>query len=318
MTTAQPLGRIERLDPRDVWPNEARNFTPWLADHIEELGGALGLELEKYSSEAPVGDFSLDILARDIGRDRPVIIENQLEQTNHSHLGQLLTYAAGYDAGVVIWIAKEFRDEHRAALDLLNRHTDDEIEFFGVVVEVWRIAESPPAPNLKVVVAPNEWGRQVKQAADNRRDGESSEREVKYRSFYQPLFDTLRQKHLLPKRREAGKSGHAFASSARCGQYYAHFERQRTVSVGVWIDGADKDTNHDRFDTLEQYHDEIDAQLGELSWERREERLAPRIAAYRDGSIDDDENTLMDIREWMAERLLALKKEFNPRLEELN
>ena len=318
MTTAEPLGRIERLDPREVWAKEDRDFTPWLANHIEELGDALGLELELSSSEAPVGDFSLDILARDIGRDRPVIIENQLEETNHRHLGQLLTYAAGYNAGVVVWVAKDFRDEHRAALDLLNRHTDDEIEFFGVVVEVWRIAESPRAPNLKVVVAPNEWGRRVKQTADNRRDGETSERAARYRTFYQSLFDTLRERHVFPKRREAGRSGHAFASSTRSGQYYIHFERQRKVSVGVWIDGADKDTNHDRFATLEQYRDEIATQLGELSWERREGLLAPRIAAYRDGSIDDDENTLTDIREWMLERLLALKEEFNPRLQELN
>ena len=319
MTTAQSLARIERVDPRSVWPNEAQDFTPWLASHIDELGEALGLDLELQSEEAPVGGFSLDILAREVGRDRPVIVENQLEETDHRHLGQLLTYAAGYDAGVVVWIAREFRDEHRAALDLLNRRTDDGIEFFGVVVEVWRIADSPPALNFRVTAAPNEWGKQVKQDARSRREGESSGKDEKYRKFFQPLLDVLREEHGFTNNVKArGQSGYGFAASSRCAQYYAHLQRQRTASVGVWIDGGDKSTNHYRFDSLEQNRDEIEAEVGELSWERRDQYQAPRIATSRGGSVDDDEDILQDIREWMVERLLALKKAFDPRLPDID
>lgn len=161
MTESSGLGRIERGDLRDAWPHEASDFTPWLAEHISELGDALSLELELQNQEAPVGSFSLDLLARVSGTDHTAIIENQLEPTNHDHLGKLLTYAGGYDANVIIWVAKDFRDEHRQALDWLNQRTDDDTGFFGVVVEVWRIDGSRPAPHFNVVAAPNEWRREA-------------------------------------------------------------------------------------------------------------------------------------------------------------
>ena len=123
MTITEGLARIDRLDLREVWPNEAANFTPWLAENISQLGDALDMELEVETAEAPVGAYSLDVLARDMRYSHSVIIENQLEATDHTHLGQLLTYMAGFDANVIVWIAKEFRDEHREALDLLNRRT---------------------------------------------------------------------------------------------------------------------------------------------------------------------------------------------------
>ena len=120
------------------------------------LGAALGLELELQSSEAPVGTLSLDLLARDTGTNRTVIIENQLEPTDHDHLAKLLTYAGGYDANVIVWVAKNFRDEHRQALDWLNQHTDEDTEFFGVVVEVWKIDGSRPTRSIRRHFCPRE------------------------------------------------------------------------------------------------------------------------------------------------------------------
>ena len=131
--TTKDLAKIERVELREAWPNEAQNFTPWLAENIAELGEALGMDLELQQVEAPVGGYSLDILATDLNSNRPVIIENQLEATDHTHLGQLLTYAAGFDAGAIVWVTREFRDEHRQALDWLNQRTGEDTQFFGVV-----------------------------------------------------------------------------------------------------------------------------------------------------------------------------------------
>ena len=116
MTATKELASIDKLDLREVWPNEAANFTPWLAQNISLLGEALDMDLEVETAEAPVGAYSLDVLARDVRNSHSVIVENQLEVTDHTHLGQLLTYMAGFDANVIVWIAKEFRDEHREAL----------------------------------------------------------------------------------------------------------------------------------------------------------------------------------------------------------
>ncbi len=132
----ETLGQINHVDPRTVWQHEASAFTPWLSENLDRLSEALGLELELTEVEAPVGSFSLDLLAKDLSRDRVVIIENQLEGTDHDHLGKLLTYASGYDASVVVWIATQIRDEHRQAMDWLNSRTDSETEFFAVLLEV--------------------------------------------------------------------------------------------------------------------------------------------------------------------------------------
>ena len=161
--TIASLSRLVRVDVKEVWKHEAEDFTPWLAedDNLRLLGETLGMELELEAVEVGVGNFSADIVASDTADGSKVVIENQLQRTDHSHLGQILTYAAGLHALKVVWIAERFTDEHRAALEWLNENTRADIRFFGLEIEVWKIADSPPAPKFNIVARPNDWTKSV-------------------------------------------------------------------------------------------------------------------------------------------------------------
>ena len=152
------LARLEAVDPRTCWKNEAADFTPWLAEaeNIKLLGDTIGLDLELEAQEKGVGPFRADLLCKSTVDDSFVLIENQLERTDHSHLGQLLTYAAGLQAVTIVWIAHKMTDEHRAALDWLNEVTNSQINFFGLEIELWKIERSPLAPRFNVVSKPND------------------------------------------------------------------------------------------------------------------------------------------------------------------
>ena len=158
------LDTIQKVPLREVWPHEAHDFTKWLAEeqNLATLGMAVGIELELIETESSVGSFNVDIYAQESGTGRKVIIENQLEDTNHDHLGKVITYAAGKDAEVVIWVVARARDEHRQAIEWLNQHTDRDFGFFLVEVELWKIGDSLPAPRFGVVEQPNEWTKTVK------------------------------------------------------------------------------------------------------------------------------------------------------------
>lgn len=161
------LGRLDLVDLREVWTSESRSFTPWLASEegLALLGETLNIHLELEAQEQSIGPFRADILCKDKTGDL-VLIENQLERTDHKHLGQLLTYASGRQAVTIVWIAKQFSDEHQAALDWLNEITDDRFRFFGLKIELWRIEESRVAPKFHIVSEPNEWSRSLKQATN--------------------------------------------------------------------------------------------------------------------------------------------------------
>ena len=158
----ETLGKIKSVSLRHIWKNEARDFTPWLAEHLEELNEALGLELELEDKEVSVGPYSADILAKDTGTGKYVVIENQLQKTDHDHLGKCITYASVLDASAVIWIASKFTEEHHKALDWLNDHTSDDIAFYGVKVELWQIENSPSAVRFNVISTPNIIVRQAR------------------------------------------------------------------------------------------------------------------------------------------------------------
>jgi hypothetical protein len=304
------LGKLLHVDARTLWRSEAGDFTPWLAENLPSLGEALGLDLQLDQREAAVGDFSCDVLAREVGTNRPVIIENQLERTDHGHLGQLLTYAGGLDAAIIIWISPEVRDEHRKALDWLNRHTDEEVDFFGVVVEAIRIDESKPAVQFRPVAAPNDFGKRVSPTES------PSERGLVYQRFFQPLLDALREQHRFTNARVAQPQGwYSFSSGVTGFQYGVTFSA-KGLQAELYIDSGNKERNKAIFDWLESQKSAIETELGEaLVWERLDNRRASRICAVQSGVTFVDTTERGDeLRRWSIDHLLRFKRVLGPRL----
>jgi hypothetical protein len=192
-TIDQPLGRLERVELRDIWVSEATSFTLWLAraENLSVLGEALNIDLELEAQERAVGPFRADLLCKDISNDRWVLIENQLERTDHTHLSQLLTYASGLDAVTIVWIAARFTEEHRSTLDWLNKITDESFRFFGLEVELWKIGSSPAAPKFNIVSKPNEWSQSVARVARAIDDADLSEGSVMLREYWTVLNPVL-------------------------------------------------------------------------------------------------------------------------------
>ena len=301
------LGRMEKVELREIWPNEAQDFTPWLEENISALGSALGMDLEADSIEAPVGGYSLDVLARESRSERYVVIENQLGVTDHDHLGKLITYAAHYDAKVMVWIAREFRDEHRAALDLLNRRTGEDSQFFGVEVELWKIDTSRPAVNFNLVVTPNEWSKRTGGAA--RPDGGVSEKGERYRVFWQSLVDTMRDEHKFTNRKRGTDDPWSYFSSGHRGVGYQAVLGSHNSRLEVHIDKGDYDSNKGLFEQLAEHKDAIESELNEtLQWERSDQHRRSRICLTRQGGIDDEEETLREIQGWLVDRLPKFKQ----------
>lgn len=190
------LGRLERVDLRHEWPSEAGDFTPWLAEeaNLVLLGETVGIELELEAQERAVGPFRADILCKDMGNGHWVLIENQLERTDHLHLGQLLTYAAGLSAVTIIWVAARFTDEHRAALDWLNGITNDTFRFFGIEVELWRIGDSLAAPKFNIISKPNNWSKAVQKAARSIDDEALGDTQLMRLAYWEALHDVLNER----------------------------------------------------------------------------------------------------------------------------
>lgn len=301
------LGTIQNVTLKALWPGEATHFTPWLALNLEILGSKLGMDLELVSTEVSAGDFSADIVARDLSTNMLVVIENQFGSTDHRQLGQLITYASVLDAGAVVWIAEEIRPEHKSAMDFLNQNLKETLSLYAIEASAIRIDESKPAFVLTLVSMPIE---PVSLPPIHPPPG--YEIREKYRTYFQGLIDELREKYSFTNAR-AGQpqNWYAFASeNSRVYRYSTSFARG-SVRVEIYIDCGDKTRNECIFDCLLQQKEKIEAAIGhELNWERLDNRRACRVALYRDGDIDSDSETLSDIRRWTVENLLKFKSVF--------
>ena len=264
--------------------------------------------------EASVGSFSADILCRDVTNDSLVVIENQLERTDHSHLGQLITYAAGLEANTLVWIVKHFTEEHRAAIDWLNRNTDENFHFFGIEVEVFRIGDSVPAPRFEVVAKPNDWAKTTKQASRSRAN--FTELQKKYMAFWE-VFGDQAAKHGQFKRPKpqpdmwlgwgAGKSDFSF---------YAQISfRENWLVMDICLSGRNAMAH---FHLLKEQQEEIEQELGyQLEWDVREGMKSCSIFIKQFTDLEDRDEWPRH-SDWLIKHLADFQKVFRPRVKQLD
>ena len=306
---------------RTKWEHEAHKFTPWLADNLGMLGEAVGLTLEPVQQEQQIGSFSLDILATEVNEGVNVAIENQLEWTDHSHLGQLLTYAAGCDARIAIWVADDFQYEHAEALHRLNQWAGTNMRFYGVKVDVIRTAEDGSLEaKLHRVVSPQGWNK----ALTLPQPPPPSPYPQKFRNFFQPLITRLVQTGFDDKPfQRFDYTGRYFPSQTNLGIYYAaSLEGNNDAWVTLHIETEEKELTKRIFDELKGYRQDIESKVNggpgsEWAWFRHDPYNFCSINIRRDGSIDDPPDKLEEIRVWMIDMLPKLKEVFEPRIQKL-
>lgn len=312
----QSVGRLQPVDLRTLWSKEPK-FTRWLAEpaNLRFLGETLELELELISVEMRVGSFSADIVCRDISTDSMVLIENQFEQTNHDHLGKLLTYAAGIEAVSVVWLAESFRDEHRAALDWLNEITHQDTHFFGLKIELFRIGNSPPAPNFSIISMPNDWSRSARAAGD----AELSELQRKQKKYWTGLHARLKDLRgpVHGERKPLPQSWMAYSIGSHGFYLYAAMNTLKNfIRVDLYLYGANA---QERLDHLEKKKEEIERDLGyPLEWGSQSPTARERrISYFLRNTNPEDESDWPAQHEWLAEHLNNMHHAFAQRVKNL-
>ena len=282
------LSKLKKIDLREVWKQEATDFTNWLAqdENLQLLSEEIGIDISLVQTEASVGKFSVDILAEEDNTGRKIVIENQLEATNHDHLGKIITYASGFDAEIVIWIVKDVRDEHKQAVDWLNEHTDDKINIFAIRMELWQIGDSPYAPKFHIVSKPNDWAKAIKKSAA--RSSDLSDRKLMQLEFWTQFKEYAS----------------ANASSLRLRKAYP--QHWYDISIGnskshlsLVVDADNEQIRCEfyipdskpLFKALHENKDAIEAKLPyELEWMALEGKKASRIRAVHTIDVADNGN----------------------------
>ena len=317
--TDQNFEKLVEIDLIEGWKHESADFTPWLADNEENLqmlGDTLGMTLELEAREKSVGSFSADIVCTDMDTNARVLIENQLYRTDHDHLGKLLTYVAGLEAVTAIWITKKFRDEHRAALEWINKNTHENVRFFGLEIQLWKIGNSLPAPKFNIVVKPNNWSREISRVVHQ---GEISESGQKHKEYWAAFLQTLGNTEgpinsaltPLPQSWMSFAIGRSrFALRTAANRYL------QQIRVDLYITGSDANSF---FHLLHKQKDEIENDLGHsLAWEELPGQDS-RIVSYNPDTVDpDNKEGWTEQHKWLAEKLNSMHRAFSNRVRALD
>jgi hypothetical protein len=310
MVFAKPLGKLDPVDLRNYWRDEARDFTVWLAssETLELLSDTLGIELELESTEVSVGPYKADIVARDISSDAKVVIENQLEKTNHDHLGKILTYASGLNATVMIWIAREFTEEHRRALDFINENASPNLRCYGIEMQLWRIGNSEPAPMFKVISSPNEYTTEIKTDTSS---GGLTETKALYLDFWNS-FRSYCKDHGTSLKLRKPRAQHWYSFSVGRSKFHISLTaslQNRRLGCEIYMRGKNAKT---AYRLLNHRKDEIEANLGTLDWMELPTKQDCRIILRKKDVSISDKNVWNESFAWLKEQAEAFYKTFSP------
>ena len=301
------LGKLEEVDIRKVWPHEQYDFSKWLAteENIKELGDTLNLSLTDVETETFVGNYRCDILCKDEITGKMVQIENQLEPTNHDHLGKIITYASGLDAAVVVWIVASARDEHASAIEWLNKQTDDEISFFLMEVHAYKIGDSDPAPQFKIIEQPNDFVKIVKAVSKNSDMNESQKNRLEFWTQFNEVVDS--QGKPFNKRKATTDHWYNVAiGSSDASISIDLVNKEHKIRVSLWIND-----NKDIFDALFQRKDEIETALGfGLEWNRLDNKKAAYICTYIKGLDFKKQDNYPTLMEQIVDLVLKMRNVF--------
>jgi hypothetical protein len=300
------LGRVEQVDLREIWKHEATNFTQWLAkpENLELLSEEIDIELSLIDTEYNVGRFNVDIFAEEVGSDRKVIVENQLERTDHDHLGKLITYASGLDAEIIVWIVKDVLEEHQQAIDWLNENTDEKINFFAIRMEVWKIGSSEPAPKFHIISKPNNWTKSVKQSVQTSALTDIKLLQLK---FWDSFKQYANEKNLNLRLRKTRPQHWYDMSFGRSDCYICMTvnSQKKEIASEIYIPNS-KET----FEQFINEKQEIDQQIVGLEWMELPTKKVSRIKKKTKGDIKL-ENKWEEYFEWLAKTTIELQDTFN-------
>ena len=303
------LGKLQEIDIKKVWQHEQYDFSQWLAneENIQELGNTLNLSLTDVETEKFVGKYRCDILCKDEITGKVVLIENQLEPTDHDHLGKIITYASGLDASVVVWIVSSARQEHSSAIEWLNKHTDDSLAFFLIEVHAYKIGNSEPAPQFKIIEQPNDFVKSVKAIAQNSNVSDTE----KCRLEFWTQFNDVIEGRGKPFNKRKPTTDHWYPiaiGSSECHISVDLINKNHKIRVCVWIDD-----NKDLFDKFYSNREQIEASCGfELEWSRLDNKKASYISTYIPGLDFDNSENYVQLMNTAIDLVLTLKKAFVP------
>lgn len=311
MVNKLKLGKLEEVDVRELWKHEQYDFSEWLAkeENIEMLSNKVGLTLTDINKEVFVGSYRCDLVAKDETTEIKVIIENQLEATNHDHLGKIITYASGLDANVVIWIVKEAREEHRSAIEWLNNKTTKDISFFLIEIRAFRIGDSLPAPQFVVVEKPNDFVKVANASVDS---GELSKAQSERFNFWNKFNEIVASRNKPFNIRKA-TTDHWY--NVALGTSEAHISItlvNKTNSIGIEVYIND---NKELFDKLYSESESIQNELGfYMDWQRLDDKKASRIIYYIGGLDFNNHENYDELINKVIDKVIAIRDAFKDRL----